>query len=156
MRWVPGSDPEPLPWGLRQLDPYTGVVLARDGRAEPLLVRPDGATLRLGPDPTVMLAPGARRLYTFREDPPRLLVSDVDSPAATPREYPLPAGARIADAPWGRPVWEDPDRLLILVDAVRAGMPAIRLDVRTGAAEAVPLTVAGATLFVEPLPAPHP
>jgi hypothetical protein len=154
MQWVPGSEPQTLPYRLRRLDASTGTAVGFKGDGELLLIRPDGSSQRLDADPTVTLAPGARFLYTFRYDPPAILVSDVDGPVAPPRTFALPPGSRTDMAPWGRPVWEDPEHVVLMVEQWwQVGAPAIRLNVCTGAFEAVPLPpeARNGPVLVEPL-----
>jgi len=156
LRWRPGAEPEPLPYLVVQIDPYTGIMLADDNQADRLLVHPDGTSRRI--DRAFLLAPGADRLYRWDSSPPGLTLSDVDNPAAR-RTVTLPEGSSTDTAAPGGPIWED--RQHVLVPARRggrgtAGASLVRVDVRTGAAEVVdlPATLLPGPLVVVPLPEP--
>jgi hypothetical protein len=154
-RWLPGSDPQPLPYRLHGLDPYTGTALASDRESGMLLIDPDGTVQPLAAEPTAALAPGARYLYTWRHEAPALVLSDVSAPEQT-RTLQLPAGSRTRNAMSTGPIWEDHEHVLVAAEHGRngVGVPLVRMDVRTGAIEgvALPDILAYRPLLVEPLP----
>jgi hypothetical protein len=142
LRWVPGSDPQPQPIRWRQLDPLSGVMLAQGDGAETLVLQPGGAGRRLVIDLGASLAPGGKRLYTYRYDPPAMTLFDVATGADRPQVYWLPPGVRVvAGRPWA-PVWEDEHHVLFTMDGRSRELDAaaLRLDVRSGELERVPLT----------------
>lgn len=142
MRWSPGSDPELLEHRLREIDPLTGTRLADDDDPGVLVVRPDGTSRRVLIDPAVALAPGGERLYAYRYSPPAVTLFDVAAGAEDPRVFWLPPGSLVSTTAPGQPVWEDPDHLVVLLQYpdVEFDAPTVRLDVRTGEVERVPLT----------------
>jgi hypothetical protein len=156
-RWLPGSDPQPLPYRLHGLDPYTGTALASDRESGMMLIDPDGTARPLAAEPSVALAPGARYLYTWRHEAPALVLSDVSAPEQT-RTLRLPAGSRTRNMASIGPIWEDHEHVLVPAEHGRNGLgvPLVRMDVRTGAIEgvALPNILAYRPLLVEPLPEP--
>lgn len=153
--WRPGTAPRPLPWRVRQVDPYTGVLLAGDD-AGSLLVYASGATRRLGTDSLVRLAPGATSLCAWTYEPPTLSLFDHRNPARS-TVIGLPARSDTGVAPGG-PVWEDPRHVLVPARHGRngAGVPLVRVAIPSGAIEAIALTEATTyrPVLVEPCPRP--
>jgi hypothetical protein len=102
-------------------------------------------------DLSARLAPGGTRLYTLRHAPPAVTLFDLERGVADPVVHWLPQGCRATPREL---LWEDEHHLLGLrtVD-LRGGPPAIRLDLRTGGYEGVPLTEAAGyrPTLVEPL-----
>ncbi|MEU4777721.1 hypothetical protein [Micromonospora sp. NPDC023633] len=139
VRWVPGEEPEPLPHALRQVDPYSGVALARDRSHPVLLIRPDGEVVPLPVDPAAALVPGGRQLYSWVYAPPSLRLYDPAHPDR-PRVLPLPGGSTTSPVPGG-PVWESPEHVLVPADHGRNefGLPLVRLHLRSGLVEGVAL-----------------
>jgi hypothetical protein len=144
-RWSPGGDPEPLPHRLSQIDPLTGAgrAVSRDGV---LVVRPDGSTRVVPVDLTAALVPGATHLFTLRKGPSAVTVFDVAAEGVDPRIHWLPVDVSTRSDLGGGPVWEGPDRMLLVAGTRYPPVPdpaggIIRLDVRTGAVERVPLPV---------------
>lgn len=142
-RWSPGGDPEPLPHNLNQIDPLTGTwrVLTFDGV---LLVRPDGSTHMVPVDDSAALVPGATQLYTLRNGPPAITLFDVTAQSADPRIRWLPVYVSTRSDLGVGPVWEDLDRVLLMAGSrfppgFRPGGGIIRVNIRTGAVERVPL-----------------
>src|SRR6266511_1243407 len=142
MRWSPGSDPEPSQHRLDEIDPLSGARLAHDDQPGVLVVRPDGTARRVLVAAGVALAPGGERLYAYRYSPPAVTLFHVATGAEHPRIFWLPPGSQMSTTVPGRPVWEDADHLVVSLGHQRldVGAPAVRLDVRTGAFEGVPLT----------------
>jgi hypothetical protein len=142
MRWRPGSEPEALPYRLESVDAISGAALAYDGEPGVVVIRPDGSRHRVPVNPPVALAPGAERLYAYRYMPPAVTFYEVATGADQPRIHWLPRHSEVSTTVPSRPVWEDADHLLVLLDAPTPELdaPAVRLDVRTGAFERVPLT----------------
>lgn len=143
LRWTPGSDPEPLPWAPRAVDSRTGVMLV-DGEAAGadgwLVIGQHGERANVLVTLTADLVPGGTHLIDFRYSPPAVTLFDVafDGAAdgADPRVWWLPEGCHMS-MPCG-PAWEDAGHLL-LRRPYSGGAPAVRLDVRTGDIEGVPL-----------------
>jgi hypothetical protein len=157
-RWRPRTEPESLPWRARDLDPYTGIILASDHDStdrEPgsLLVHPDGTVRRVALDPAkaYQLAPGGRHLVTWRSEPPAMSLVDVADPT-TQQLVALPATSRVGSGPL-HPIWEDADHVLVVVDA--GDTPLVRVDVRTQRMESVALPPAlrYRPRLIEPTPA---
>jgi hypothetical protein len=157
-RWRPGTEPESLPWRVRHLDPYSGVMLASgpdstDHQPASLLVRPDGTTRRVATDPAkaYQLAPGGRQLVTWTHEPPAMALVDVADPAKQ-EVVVLPATSRVDSGPL-RPIWEDADHVLVVVDA--GAIPLVRVNVRTQRMESVELPPAlrHRPRLIEPTPA---
>jgi len=143
MRWSPGRDPEPLPHRLNQIDPLTGTgaAVTRDGV---LLVRPDGSTRVVPVDLTAALVPGATHLYTLRTGPSAITLFDVAAATIEPRIHWLPVEVSTRQELGGGSIWEDRDRLLLTAGSrippgYDPGGGIIRVDIRTGAVERVPL-----------------
>jgi Family of unknown function (DUF6042) len=142
-RWSPGGDLERLPHRLTQIDPLTGTgcAVTREGV---LLVRPDGSTRVVPVDLTAALVPGATHLYTVRKGPSAITLFDVAAETVDPRIHWLPVDVSTRSDLGGGPVWEDPDRMLLVAGTRYPPGPdpaggIIRVDVRTGAVERVPL-----------------
>jgi hypothetical protein len=152
MRWRPGTPPEPLGHDLRELDPVSGTALAAD-RDGLVVIAPDGTRRRLALDAAATLAPGGQSLYSYRYSPPAVTIFDLAT--GEPRIHWLPAGAQVTTSvPWQRPVWEDLDHLLIpFGEEWQPRAQAIRLNLRTGTLEHVPLprTAGGRAILIEPL-----
>ncbi|HEX2771338.1 MAG TPA: DUF6042 family protein, partial [Micromonosporaceae bacterium] len=112
-RWSPGGDPEPWPHSLQQIDPLTGIgrVVTFDGV---LLVRPDGSTHMVPVDDSAALVPGATQLYTLRRGPSAITLFDVTAQPADPRIHWLPVDVSTRPDLGVGPVWEDPDRVLLM------------------------------------------
>jgi hypothetical protein len=108
-------------------------------------------------DAAEMLAPGATRLYSHRYSPPAVTVFDIPDGTENPQIHWLPKGCVTSTTtPWGRPVWEDTEHLVIPVGgpwSLTRRARAVRLDIRTGHLETVPIQPAAGdrTLLVEPL-----
>jgi len=155
VRWLPGDDPQPMPYNLLQVDPYTGVMLGADGEPGLLLIHPDGVARRVAVKPGAALAPGATHLYTWRYAPPALSLFDVTAPEP-PRLVDLPGGSRIGGPAPGGPVWEDPQHLLVPAEQFSNDLdvPLVRVDVRTGVVTVVPLPEKSIyrPILVEPCP----
>jgi Family of unknown function (DUF6042) len=153
--WSPGADPELLQHHVDQIDPLSGTRLAHDDQPGVLVVGPDGTARRVMIDPRVGLAPGGERLYAYRHSPPAVTLFEVATGAADPRVFWLPPGSQTSTTVPGHPVWEDAHHLLVSLEHHRpdVGAPAVRLDVRTGEFEGVPLTEAAGyrPLLIEPL-----
>ncbi|WP_432973316.1 hypothetical protein [Dactylosporangium sp. CA-233914] len=145
VRWRPGEDPEPLPFDLRQIDPYSGVMLARDRGHPTLLVRSRDNLVPLEVDPLATLAPGGRWLQQWVYNPPMLMLHELPYPVTTEgRGLQLPGGSQ-TDALLSGPVWEDATHVLVPArhGTNDLGVPLVRLDVTTGAIERVPLPQSG-------------
>ena len=142
LRWTPGTDPQPLPYQLRGIDPLTGTRLSVGDRPELTLTHADGQVTMVSLDLTAEIAPGGTRLYTFRYEPPALTVFDVERGAADPVVHWLPARMVTTGSTPNRPCWEDEHHLLLLLEHPdrQIDTPGIRLDTRTGAWQRLPLT----------------
>ena len=144
-----------MPYNLLQVDPYTGIMLGADGEPGLLLVQPDGAVHRLAVKPGAALAPGATHVYTWRYAPPALSLFDVTAPEP-PRLVELPGGSRTGGPAPGGPVWEDLRHILVPTEHGwnDLGAPLVRVDVRTGVIDPVPLTENSIhrPILVEPCP----
>jgi hypothetical protein len=159
LRWTPGSDPGPLPWPPRTVDSRTGVMLV-DGEAAGadgwLVVGQHGERTNVRVTASADLAPGGTQLIDFRYAPPAVTLFDVAADGADARIWWLPEGCDTGGPPHG-PAWEDAGHLLFRRPYSRDA-PAVRLDIRTGAIEGVPLPGVGESdevaVFVEPLPGP--
>jgi hypothetical protein len=150
VRWTPGAEPEPYPHYVYGVDPVSGTVVGSDTQGR-IVVHPDGTVHRPRVD-AHWLVPGGTRLLAFRYSPPAVTLFDVATAPDDPQVHWLPAACDVGST---RPCWEDAYHLLIPVRypdrELRA--PALRLDIRTGALERVPLTPEGAyrAQFVQPL-----
>lgn len=139
LRWIPGTDPERSPVGLREIDPLSGTALRQDDR-ELVVTGADGTARRIPMYLSARLAPGGTRLYTLRDAPPAVTLFDIERGAVDPIVHWLPRDAR---ARHPELYWEDEHHLLVLrAPDLRGGPRGFRLDVRTGASEGVPLTEA--------------
>jgi hypothetical protein len=152
MRWLPGSPPEPLGHEIRAIDRLTGTTLGGDSAGLDV-TSPDGTCHRVAVTTTAMLAPGGEHLYAYRYSPPAVTIFDL---AGNPQVHWLPDGSELSTSvPWGRPVWETADTLLIPTGgalAVRQGVRCLRLDTTTGALEQVSVpNDAGQAILTEPL-----
>jgi hypothetical protein len=139
LRWMPGSDPEPLPFSPARVDRITGAMLV-DGQAEGadgwLVIAQDGTRRNVPVTASADLAPGGTHLVDFRYAPPAVTLFDIGAGGTDPRVWWLPEGCDTSSPHW--PVWEDPGHLLF--QRPYQGDPAaVRLDIRTGVVEAVPL-----------------
>lgn len=155
MRWAPGSEPGPLPYELRAIDPLTGIALAEGGASGPLVISPDGEHRNVPVTQLAELAPGGTRLYDLRYEPPALTLFDISARGTDSRICWLPAGSEVSTTVPGHPVWEDADHMLF-AQRWNTGTPAVRLDVGTAHLERVPLVGAPGdepvlAVFVEPL-----
>jgi hypothetical protein len=103
---------------------------------------------------TAELAPGGAQLVDFRYDPPAVTLFDVATGGPDPRIWWLPQGCDTSGPPLG-PAWEDTGHLLVK-RPYSGETPAVRLDVRTGTVEGVPLPGIGdgVAAFVESLADP--
>ena len=120
---------------------------------------PSDARRRFPVDGSVTVAPPGTHLFGLRDDPPGLVVWPLQEDGEGERVVlDLPDGTDAArrGGP-GRPVWESAGVLLVSVqgwardDDVRA----LRVDVRTGRVEAVPVPEpagSGGPVFVAPVP----
>ena len=151
VRWTPGTEPQPYPYSVYSLDPVSGTILGSSPERGRVVVHPDGTVEPLRVE-AQSLAPGGTRLLAFRYSPPAVTLFDVAAGADRPQVHWLPETCETGTA---RPCWEDEHHLLFTTRypdrQLRA--PAVRLDVRTGAVQRVPLTPEGAyrAQFVEPL-----
>ena len=156
MRWEPGGAPEPLGYEILQLDSVSGTALAAD-RDGLVVIRPDGTRHRMALDTAARLAPGGTKLHSHRYSPPAVTVFDIPDGTANPQLHWLPKSCVTSTTtPWGRPVWEDTEHVVIPVGgrwALTHRARALRLDIRTGHLETVPVSPATGerTLFIEPL-----
>jgi hypothetical protein len=137
--WRPGSAIESLPLRVVAVDPVTGAMAGHDQRPGVVVARPDGTTSRVDVSGAFGLAPGARALMQVDYEPPALRLIPVDG--GEPTRIPLPQGVRPTLTAPMAPVWETESHLLSTVagDHRLVGAPVVRLDVRTGAIEGVPL-----------------
>ncbi|HEV2242565.1 MAG TPA: hypothetical protein VGR98_16095 [Streptosporangiaceae bacterium] len=135
--WAPGRAPWPVPYRQREVDRLTGTSLSRTEPGDYLIIRPDGAELtvpRRYDAQDSRLAPGGRWLYDFGFDPPTMTVTDVSGPAPGPAvTWPLPRGSATELVSGRRPTWEDATHVLLTIPY--GDIPAIRVDVTTGATE---------------------
>jgi Family of unknown function (DUF6042) len=137
-RWTPGRDPEPLPWPPQTVDSQTGVMLVEGEAAGAdgwLVIGRYGERANVLVTLAAELAPGGAHLISFRYEPPAVTLFDIDG--ADPRIWWLPEGCDTSAGPRG-PVWEDAGHLL-LRRPYSPDTPAVRLDIRTGDVEGVPL-----------------
>jgi hypothetical protein len=153
LRWQPGSKPVRLPQPIGQIDPLTGTGLTRnDNRLT--VVRPGGELVPMTIDLSARLAPGGAQLYTLRREPPAVTLFDIPT-RGSPRIHWLPAGTSVESISMLHPIWEDRHHLLLLDRESRPdlGPSALRLDIRTGATERVPLSPDAGyrPLLVQPL-----
>jgi len=145
LRWTPGGEPEPLPYRVDEVDPYSGVAKAHQPDAGFLLVSPDGTTRPLPREASnAHLAPGGTRLCQFQHQPATVRLFEASEHTGPATVYQLPPRTQTAMTVPSRPVWEDADHLLMTAESPSRGPKAVRLDVRTGATEAVPMTDATA------------
>jgi hypothetical protein len=142
VRWVPGSDPVPTEPPPTQLDPLSGVMLVRRPGEPERLVQPGGASQPVVVPLYASLAPGGRRFYSFRYEPPAVTLFEVAAGTENPQVYWLPPGTRVDTAGPLAPAWEDEHHLLFVMDHPRPPLDAaaLRLDVRNGALERMPLS----------------
>ena len=138
-RWTPGSDPESLPFSPARVDRITGAMLV-DGQAEGadgwLVIAQDGTRRNVPVTASADLAPGGTHLVDFRYAPPAVTLFDIAAGGADPRVWWLPEGCDTSSPHW--PVWEDTGHLLFQ-RPYQQGPAAVRLDIRTGVVETVPL-----------------
>lgn len=154
MRWIPGEPAEPLPYRLYQIDPVSGAQLVCDPATNtPAAVLTQGV-LRPLPFVPSALVPGGSRECRYSGHPPEVAVRDLTT--GEQRTWPLPPQTVTVPAMPGYPVWEDANRVLFRVDPQLAlASPAVRLDLRTGEFELVPLDHPP-VMFVKPHPSlPH-
>jgi hypothetical protein len=137
--WRPGSVIEPLPLRVVAVDPVTGAIAGHDDQPGVLVARPDGTTSRVDVSGAFGLAPGARALMQVDYEPPALRLIPVDG--GEPTRIALPQGVRPTLTAPMAPIWETESQLLSIVehDHRFVGAPVVRVDVRTGAIEGVPL-----------------
>ena len=141
VRWIPGERPQVLPYQLRQVDPYGGVILAESHEHEALLIDADGGVTPVRNDPLDILVPGGRYLCQWQYMPPGLHLYDLLDTDRV-RTFVLPARSQTVLLPVCRaPVWEDPDHVLVSADGDRNALdvPVVRLHVGTGAIERINL-----------------
>ncbi|GFJ94104.1 hypothetical protein Prum_077460 [Phytohabitans rumicis] len=154
-RWRPGTDPEPLPYAVRHVDAYTGMLLADDGEPGRMLIDAAGGIRRVAAGPRTLLAPGAGHFYSWTQRPTALALVPVGAPAEVVTVA-LPDGSDTGNAAYRGPAWEDPHHVLVPAEhgRNRLGVPLVRVDVRTGAVEgiALPAEATHRPLLVEPLP----
>ncbi|WP_370949623.1 DUF6042 family protein [Amycolatopsis sp. cg5] len=145
-RWTPGTEPEPLPAHLRQLDPMTGTAVIIDASGR-LVAGPSGIPI----PPTAELAPGGDRAYAVRHSPCELHLWALGE--SEPAEYPLPEGCATSLVTPNGPVWEDEHTLLLHAPHSvngRDGIVRLRLD--TGVVEhfAMPGIAGYRPIFIRP------
>jgi hypothetical protein len=156
MRWTPGTDPEPHPHPVRQVDPLTGTCIAptREGMT---VYRPDGTAVPVPVDYGARLAPGGDRLWTARAQPPALTLFPVVPGEVRPEVHWLPEdGPRSVQGAYGEPHWEDTGHVLFGYQPwhfPRAAASGIRLSVTDGAVQRLPPVgrPGSPVLFVESL-----
>jgi len=108
-------------------------------------------------DVSAALVPGATHLYTLRTGPSAITLFDVTAQPADQTIHWLPVEVSTRSDLGVGPVWEDPDRVLLMAGSrfppgfdPRGGI--IRVNIRTGAVERVPLpAVRGRITPVVPL-----
>jgi hypothetical protein len=151
LRWRPGSDPEPLPWRLTHMDPFTGIAVATDDEPGSLVVLPGGQTWRIGSALAGKLAPGGTHMVTWTFQPPSLSLTDIAHPDRVD-QVPLPDGCSSGEGP-NRPIWEDRHHIL----AATHGR-LVRVDVRTRATESIvlPPSLSYRPSLIEPIPSQSP
>jgi hypothetical protein len=168
VRWVPGSAPEPLPWHVASLDPWTGAltrwrgengtVLREETSTRGPLLRAGGRDRALSPDAPGRLSPGGKMLFEVSDGnrgEPRLTVLDLG--AEEPRVVRLPDSVDVHNLHGCTYVWENPHLLLMGLRSgrQRQGYAAIRVDAVGGAIERVDLgqwaEVWGGVVLVRPL-----
>jgi hypothetical protein len=155
MRWIPGADPQPLPYRLYQVDPLTGTQLANDGAPQSVVIRPDGSRQQLPLGPQALL-PGAERACALGTFPANVRVYTLTGDTIDEREISLPEDTVTITHGAQRPVWEGPHHMV----AVLAGISALslqaamlRVDVTTGGFERIQLDYHGGLRgLVVPLP----
>ncbi|GAA2572974.1 DUF6042 family protein [Actinomadura fulvescens] len=155
LRLVPGAEPERLPYTPIQLDPLSGTLLAHSEEPGQLVILPDGTRRQIRVHSAEGLAPGGSALYEFRYEPSAVTLFGLETGASDPHVFWLPPGTETSTLVPGRPVWEDRDTLLFTVPDGNFG--AVRLDIRTGEFQEVPL-VGGADqrpALVQPLLTKH-
>lgn len=154
MRWMPGEAPQPLDHEIQQLDPVSGTALAAD-RDGLVVISPDGTRHRMAIALGPRLTPGGTRLYADRTLPPAVTIFDIPDGAANPQVHWLPKSCVTSTGtPWGRPVWEDTEHLVVPVGgmwALKQQARALRLNIRTGHLETVPTPPGEQLLLVQPL-----
>ena len=88
------------------------------------------------PELSPRLVPGGRSLYRYDFARPALKVFDLD--AKQWRTFAPPPGVRMGDSAPSRPVWEDAEHLVLLVEYATP-TSAVRVDIANGNLEALPL-----------------
>lgn len=155
LRWTPGSDPEPLPWEPRTVDPLSGRMLVSgfdQGIDGWLVIGQDGERHNVLASGAAELALGGEQMMYLRYEPPAVTLFDVATGGADPRVVWLPDRSDTT-----KNAWEDAGHLLLRRPFARDAAPAARLDVRTGEVERVPFPGAegnGQAIFVESLADP--
>jgi hypothetical protein len=140
MQWRPGNDPEPAPYPVTTIDPVSGTSFYYDPQQGPTIITPDGTRRRFTASYDARPAPGGDRLYEFGHTPASLILFDAIT-SRTTQTYWLPPRSQTSPTGPQPPVWEDPDHLLVHVRSGvhDIGTSLIRLNVRTGDFQAVPL-----------------
>jgi hypothetical protein len=146
-RWTPGTDPVPIPENPRTVDRISGRLLVHgsdEGTDGWLVIDPDGERHNVLATGAAELALGGELMMFFRSAPPAVTLFDVATGGADPRVVWLPETTITRG--WA---WEDAGHILFN----RERLPAVRLDVRTGEVERVPLPGIHETrvVFVESL-----
>lgn len=157
-RWRSGQDPVAEPG--RDGTPGRHRLRTRGDETGLHLTWPSGTRQHYRVDGQVRASPLAPLLYSLRADPPAVAVWHLQETALVePRVLPLPEGAQAHSSGPGQPVWESGSSLLLTVSPYSRndGTRALRLDVRTGEVERVPLPEGdgmgmGDVAFVEGLP----
>jgi hypothetical protein len=122
------------------MDQLTGATLTYRPSQGPVLTALDGTRTDVAVQGVSQLAPGATQLYDFRGAPPAIVLQDAIG-ATEPKTFWLPEGSNIGTAAPGGPVWEDPDHLLVMVSySNQLEAPTVRLNIRSGEFQRVPLT----------------
>ncbi|MEU4426493.1 hypothetical protein AB0F81_38215 [Actinoplanes sp. NPDC024001] len=157
MRWTPGTDPEPHPHPLQQIDPLTGTgtIRTREGIS---VIRPDGASVTVPIDTTARLALGGNQLWTMRSHPPALTLFPIEpGPHVEPQVWWLPEDRRRSpQGTFREPFWEDSSHVLFgyhLWHFPQEPAIGLRLSLTDGTVERLP--AAGrpgqSVTFIEPL-----
>jgi hypothetical protein len=140
MQWRPGNEPEPAPYPVTTIDPVSGTGFYYDPQQGPTIITPDGTRQRFTASYDARLVPGGDRLYEFGHTPTSLILYDATT-SRTTQTYWLPPRSQTSPTGPQPPIWEDPTHLLVHVPNgfQDIGTSLIRLNIRTGDFQAVPL-----------------
>lgn len=148
LRWRPGTVPEPVADHVSTVH-RDGTLIAVSNQTT-IVIEPGGARREVSVRPRARLTPDKDFFYWYGHQPPTLFLVPADRPEVGPTALRLPYEIR-AETPLHVAVWEDAGHLLV---PARFGPLALRVDVRTGAIESVPLDVRGAengVTLIEPV-----